>query len=466
MSKRCRRRESQGIGIGLALLVVMLLTTGWWSANVTRKGQATVNVLAHRVEQWWARRSGMLISLDTGSISGTVYGENGQPLEGAVVVASDRYGKTVTAVTDERGYYVLEGVPVGRVVPAATRHGYEDQVYRRAIWEGTSTVRVRPNKTTSGADFYLRRYDAPDVPAGVTRWEQVTVSDDYPEPVSALRTRITFVRDGYEVACYLYEPILDSVAENALPGIVAAYPGETLNWEPASLAFVAQGYVVLGISPTSMRDLDVTADTEDLRAAMQLFYRGVLSDRVDSGRIGALGGSFSSMALMRALQREPYVRGAVLLGGLTDVYLLRHDTYHGGYTGYTVQPTFEWAMWSLGRPDRRPRMYVENSASLHARGLPPLCVIHGTGDAVIPYNQSERLAEMLAQAGQPHELHIYRGTGHYPGIHEPDPDTEAMYQDMVRFFARTLAPRPEIPFGDIWEQQDGLVGGYEQGVLV
>jgi hypothetical protein len=37
---------------------------------------------------------------------------------------------------------------------------------------------------------------------------------------------------------------------------------------------------------------------------------------------------------------------------------------------------------------------------------------------------------------------------------------------MVRFFARTLAPRPEIPFGDIWEQQDGLVGGYEQGVLV
>jgi pimeloyl-ACP methyl ester carboxylesterase len=449
MAKTHRRRRNWGIG--LSLLVVVLLTTGWWSAYTTRKGQATVSVLAHRVEQWRANASLGPISLQRGSISGTVCDDQGRPLGGAVVVASDRYGKTVTTATDGRGRYVLEGVPVGWVVPAATRYGYEDQVYRRAIWEGISTVRVRPNKTTPGADFYLRRYAALEVPTGVTRGEQIAVSDDYPRPVSALRTRITFVRDGYEVTSYLYEPVLEREAQNKLPGIVAAYPGETLNWEPASLAFVAQGYVVLGVSPTSMRDLDVTADTEDLRAAMQLFYRGMLSDRVDSGRIGALGGSFSSMALMRALQRAPYVRGAVLLGGLADVYLLRHDTYHGGYTGYTVQPTFEWAMWSLGRPDRRPRMYAENSASLHVRGLPPLCVIHGTGDAVIPYNQSERLADMLAQAGQPYELHIYRGTGHYPGIHEPDPDTEAMYQDMVGFFARTLASRPESPLSEIWE---------------
>jgi dipeptidyl aminopeptidase/acylaminoacyl peptidase len=285
----------------------------------------------------------------------------------------------------------------------------------------------------------MQEYEALIVPTEIRRWERLRVSDDYPGPVTALRTRITFERDGYEVTCYLYEPIPEADTEDRLPGIVAAYPGETLNWEPASLAFVAQGYVVLGISPTSMRDLDVTADAADLRAAMRLFYRGVLSDRVDSGRIGALGGSFSSMALVRALQQEPYVRGAVLLGGLTDVYLLRHDIYYHGYTGYTVRPTFEWAVWSLGRPDRLPRMYVENSAAFHVRGLPPLCIIHGTGDAVIPYNQSERLADMMTQAGQPHEQHIYRGTGHYPGIHEPDPDTEAMYREIVRFLAETLA---------------------------
>jgi dipeptidyl aminopeptidase/acylaminoacyl peptidase len=300
-------------------------------------------------------------------------------------------------------------------------------------------VRVRPQQTTGGIDLRLQGYAVLEVPTHVERQEQVAVSDDYPGPVTALRTRIAFVRDGYDVTCYLYEPVSKADREGGLPGIVAAYPGDTLNWEPASLAFVAQGYVVLGISPTSMRDLGVAADMEDLRAAMRLFHRGALSDRVDSQRIGALGGSFSSMALLRALQREGYVRGAVLLGALTDVYLMRHDIYYRDYTGYTVRPNFEWAVWSLGRPDRLPRMYVENSGALHARGLPPLCIIHGTGDDVVPHNQSERLADMLVQAGQPHEKHIYRGTGHYPGIHEPDPDTEAMYREMVRFLAETVS---------------------------
>jgi dipeptidyl aminopeptidase/acylaminoacyl peptidase len=71
-------------------------------------------------------------------------------------------------------------------------------------------------------------------------------------------------------------------------------------------------------------------------------------------------------------------------------------------------------------------------------GLPPLCIIHGTGDAVIPYHQSERLAAALQAEGQPYELHIYRDTGHYPGINDPDPDTESMYNQMVRFFAEQL----------------------------
>jgi dipeptidyl aminopeptidase/acylaminoacyl peptidase len=268
------------------------------------------------------------------------------------------------------------------------------------------------------------------------------VSNDYPAPTTARRTRITFVRDGYTVVCYLYEPY--PVPEHALPAIVAAYPGETLNWEPASIAFVAQGYMVLAISPISGRDLDVTADAEDLRLAMSLLHQGDLADRADSERIGALGGSLSSLALMRALQHAPYVRGAVLMGGLTDVYQLRHDVYYDGYTGYTVRPALEWAMWSMGRPDRAPRMYIENSAVFHIEGLPPLCIIHGTGDAVIPYSQSERFAEVLAEVDHPHELHIYGDTGHYPGIHDPDPDTEAMYQDMVRFFAEKLALRSDL----------------------
>jgi len=251
-----------------------------------------------------------------------------------------------------------------------------------------------------------------------------------------LRTRFSFERDGYTVNVYVYEP--PAAVGDRLPAVVAAYPGPPLDWEPASLAFAAQGYVVLGVGPVSMRDLDTRADTEDLIVAMQLFHRGDLSARVDPDRIVAVGGCFSTMALLRALHHAPFVRGAVLLGAISDAYAIRYDAYFNGYEGYKLEPGFGWAMWSLGRPDRAPRMYIENSMAYHAQGLPPLCLIHGTADVVSPPDQSERLAAALDAAGQAYELHIYQDAGHYPGLYEPDAFTEAMYQDMIQFFAERI----------------------------
>jgi pimeloyl-ACP methyl ester carboxylesterase len=447
-----RKRWIKGLGTVLALVVVSLLLGGWWSASFTRRGQATYSVIEHRIESQWSQDARLPTPLKVGRISGAVRDERGRPLAQVTVVASDRYGRWISAVTDREGRYLLEQVPAERVVPAAVRQGYQDQVYRRVPWSAASAVRVRPNKTTTGIDFTMVPVAVPAMPTGITRGQPVSVSDDYPKEVQATRTQIAFQREGYVVSGYVYEPLSDAKVGSRLPGIVAAYPGDALNWEPASIAFVAQGYVVLGMSPTSMRDLDVRADAGDLSAAMRLFCAGALSEQVDRERIGALGGSFSSMALVRALQQPQCVRGAVLMGGVTDAYSLRYDAYYGGYTGYAVNTRMEWTMWSLGRPDRLPRMYVENSAVLHTAGLPPLCLIHGTGDAVVPYDQSERLAGALARSGQPYELHIYQETGHYPGIHEPDPDTEAMYQVMVHFFADKLAPRPTLPSGIMWTQ--------------
>jgi dipeptidyl aminopeptidase/acylaminoacyl peptidase len=311
----------------------------------------------------------------------------------------------------------------------------------------TDAVRVRSGKTTTAVDFVIRPLAAPALPSHLDFGEPVRISHDYPVPTMAQRTRVAFDRAG-QVVVYVYEPRsgsaekqelpLGSMSAGALPGLLAAYPGDPLDWEAASMAFVAQGYVVLATGPVSMRGMDITPDTNDVIVAATLFHQGDLSPVVDSARIVALGGSFSSLALMRALHYTPYIRGVVLMGGLTDVYRLRHDVYLTSYTGHTVYPHLERAMWGLGRPDRMPRLYIENSAVFDVQGLPPLCIIHGTGDKVIPHHQSERLAAALHAEGRPYELHIYRETGHYPGIHDPDPDTEAMYRQMVRFFAERL----------------------------
>jgi acetyl esterase/lipase len=298
-------------------------------------------------------------------------------------------------------------------------------------------VRVRPGQDADGVDLSMAPRQVADSSFFIEQGEQVAVVGDYPWPVQGTRTRLTVVRDGYPVECYVYEPSLSVRRGRALPGLLAVYPGPPLNWEPASTAFLAQGYVVLAVSPTSTRDLDAYADTEDLRVVMTLLTQGVLSSRVDLDRVAALGGSFSSVALVRALRYGSDIRAVIMLGGLADPYLLRRDAYEGDYTGYEISELMEFAMWSLGRPDRAPRMYIENAAVFHVQGLPPLCLVHGTGDWVVPYNQSERFAAALERAGQEYELYIYE-TGHYPGIYEPDAATEAMYQQMVLFLAREL----------------------------
>ena len=436
----------------LAFLFVSVLVTGWWSANATRKGQAAYYILGHHLETWWASAFGQDLSR-RGHIAGAVRDDQGRPLEGATVIISTRWGQTASARSDEQGRYLLSDVPVGRAVPAAVLHGYAAQVYDPPWPEMSKAVRVRPGKTTSGIDFVMRPVALPELPSSLNFGEPVVVSHDYPQPTMAQRTRIQFDRLGYTVTLYVYEPdpvVLQTASEPgalslagsspalSYPGLFAAYPGDPLEWEPASMAFVAQGYVVLAIGPVSMRGMDITADVQDTIVAMILFHQGALSPWVDPGRVVALGGSFSSLALLRALHDAPTIRGVVLMGGLTDVYRLRYDVYVNGYTGHTVYPHLERAMWSLGRPDRAPRLYIENAPVFSVRGLPPLCIIHGTGDMVIPYDQSERLAAALQAEGQPYELHIYRDTGHYPGIYDPDPDTEAMYRQMVLFFAKYL----------------------------
>lgn len=438
-----RLRHRRSIAVALVLLALLIVLAWGWT-NFTRRGQITYNVLEHRLESLWVAVWGLpkpeamavKYTAHTGSIAGTVHDERGKPLQGAFVVASDRWGWAVNAQTDAEGHYQLEGVPAGWTVPSAAYPGYEDRVYGASAWRAGQTVRVLADQTTSGIDFAMRPAAAPPLPESILWGEQTVLSTDYPAPVTAQRTTVGFVRGGYTVTAYVYEPSPPS--EGKLPALVAAFPGPPLDWEPAALAFVAQGYVVLGIGPVSMRDLDTRADTEDMIAAMQLFHRGDLSARVDPDRIVAVGGCFSTMALLRALHYAPFVRGAVLLGAISDAYAIRYAAYFSGYEGYILEPGFGWAMWSLGRPDRVPRLYIENSMAYHAQGLPPLCLIHGTADVVSPPEQSERLAAALDAAGQAYELHIYQDAGHYPGLYEPDAFTEAMYQVMIRFFAERI----------------------------
>jgi len=44
----------------------------------------------------------------------------------------------------------------------------------------------------------------------------------------------------------------------------------------------------------------------------------------------------------------------------------------------------------------------------------------------------------LEALGKPYELHLYPGTGHYPGVQDPTPETADMFEKILGFFDRYL----------------------------
>lgn len=70
-------------------------------------------------------------------------------------------------------------------------------------------------------------------------------------------------------------------------------------------------------------------------------------------------------------------------------------------------------MWGGLRPYGTQNPPSVNRCPVNSQ-TPPTCIIHGTGDTVVPLSVSEDLSAALASAGVYHELHLLEGEQHYP----------------------------------------------------
>lgn len=281
-----------------------------------------------------------------------------------------------------------------------------------------------------------------------------TLIEQFP---SIRRSTVTLVRRGASLARVAGELYFDHeirlvirerILYHHLPAIIDWYGyeiwqgREKVYWydsqphpnDPAP--FVAQGYVVMATGPLEQRGKDVEGHVRDALKAVAFLREGRLSGQADTTRMGVLGGSFSSLILFRVLCHTDDFAAAVSVGGVSDVFLALYDTYY--QEGYQPQPPFDRILMSLGRPDRHPENYVPNSAVFYAADLPPLCLVHGSQDTTVLADQSIRLADQLEALGKPCELHLYPGTGHYPGVEDPTLETADMFEKILGFFDRYL----------------------------
>jgi len=364
-----------------------------------------------------------------GTLQGNVRSQQGQPIAGATVLVTANDGTAFSAESDTQGRYEIRDVPAGKYIPVAGAPGFADTAIRTLLGIG-----VRAEEATT-LDITL----APRPASRVAPATNVTLSAPQalqiakPLPATAVRRELKFRADGRSnQLTYVYTP--NDGQTTLLPTLLAVYPGPADGWESVSMPLAQAGYAVVAVGPAYALDLE--ADIDDLERVVQLIKAGKLP-RADGSQIGALAGSFSGLHVMRLTVREPdAINSALLLGPPTDMFELRRQFEAG-----TFFPPFglDQALIALGLPSREPERYFRYSVRYHARDVHvPVMLIHSNEDEVVPFTQSQLLADEFARLNKPHELHILEGMGHYLLATERTPAIDQLFATTTDFFEQTL----------------------------
>jgi hypothetical protein len=373
-----------------------------------------------------------------GAIAGAVRDAKGQPVAGAQVLVASPLGDTFTARSDAAGGYVIDGLPPGRYVPVAGLRGYKDALSQSCLAGlcRKNTVAVRPGRQIPAPDLEVRALSALhiDVNNSLVISPTTEVESTAPLPGRAQRTHFSFERAGLEVDdCWLYEPVGSEEGEASLPTLLLVLPGPVLGWEIIPVPFAAQGFSVLACYP--LRGTDIDGDAADLMTALEYVRQARVPSAADTERLGLIAASYTSLHAYRLLALTDQVDVALLLGGMADGFAFRRDVETGA--AHAREP-FDLILVGLGMPNSSPELYFKFSAMYHLEGLPPLCILHGIDDDLVPFNQSVMLAEELERRGMPYEFYSYEGLKHYFSTSADDATTQQMFRDSLDCLRRGL----------------------------
>ncbi len=245
-----------------------------------------------------------------------------------------------------------------------------------------------------------------------------------PEPV---RFRAT---DGDEVHALWWPPASAShaLAEGERPPLLLrCHGGPTAAaqsaLDPRTLYWTSRGFAVLdlnyrgswGFGRGYRRALDGRWGELDASDAVDAARWAIASGRADPERIAITGSSAGGLTALNALGRPgaPF-RSAAIHYGLAELCSAMTDT-HKFEAGYGERLLGPWPAARAIYEARSPltRVLAAPVATTGAlRGWPPTLLLQGAADAVVPPDQSTRLADALRARGVRVELVVYPGEGH------------------------------------------------------
>jgi acetyl esterase/lipase len=180
----------------------------------------------------------------------------------------------------------------------------------------------------------------------------------------------------------------------------------------------AQGFAVAAIDYRLSAEALFPAPLEDVRTAIGWVRDHAAPYGLDEGRVYCWGDSAGGhLALLAALTGSkvpsPHVQGAVAWFPVTDLAGLPSDVAEAGGEPDPGPGSREAQL--LGSPTGSvPYLARQASPVTHASAdAPPILLMHGAADNLVPPAQSVRLAEALRAAGARVELELVPGASHF-----------------------------------------------------
>ena len=418
----------------LSLAGLLLVGSIWLGYSTDPKITGLRNIVQYRVVKVLGGPQ-VHTAQPPGAIAGTIRDAGHNPVAGALILVASPLGDTYTATSSADGSYQIAGVPPGRYVPVAGKRGYNDALPRTCL-NGLCrkhSVAARPEHETGKTDLTLTAAGQPPilVDDSLIVSSTVVVETAAPLPGKARRTHFSFERNRLRLNdCYLYEP---AEGDGPFPTLLLVLPGPVLGWEIVPVPFAAKGYSVLAFYP--LRGTDIDGDAADLLTALEYLKQGRLPSHADPGQLGLIAASYTSLHAYRLLGLTGQVDVALVLGGMADGFAFRYDVETGVAQ---ARPPFDQVLIALGFPNSSPELYFKYSVIFHPDGLPPLCLLHGKEDDLVPFNQSVMLDQELTRQGMPHEFYGYEGLMHYFSTSADSATTQQMFIDSLACLDRLL----------------------------
>jgi len=183
---------------------------------------------------------------------------------------------------------------------------------------------------------------------------------------------------------------------------------------PYLMPWLARGWNVVNVEYRMSGTALAPAAVEDARCALRWVYRNAKEFHLDTDRIIVTGHSAGGhLALMAGMltedagldnncpsdpnYAEPPLKVAAVVDwyGPTDVVDLLSGPDRKTYA----------ISWLGSLPDRSTIARRVSPLTYVRAGLPPILMIHGDSDPVVPYSQSQRLHEALDKVQSPNELY-------------------------------------------------------------